>query len=77
MPWDIDSAFKRPGRFDKMIFVAPPDEEAREVIFKLKLSDRPIGNINYSLLVKKTDLYSGADIDNIIEIAQKMYLMKY
>lgn len=40
MPWDVDSALKRPGRFDRLVFVAPPDEEAREQIFRLKLADR-------------------------------------
>ncbi|MGF9820922.1 AAA family ATPase [Brevibacillus agri] len=69
MPWDVDPAFKRPGRFDKMIFVSPPDEEARVTIFRIKLHERPIEQIDYALLAKETDLYSGADIENVVELA--------
>lgn len=69
MPWDVDSAFKRPGRFDKMIFVGPPDVEARAVVFQLKLAERPVENIDYAALAAMTELYSGADIDNVVEVA--------
>lgn len=69
MPWDVDSAFKRPGRFDKAVFVPPPDEAARASIFQLKLAERPIATINYGVLAKATELYSGADIDNVVEVA--------
>lgn len=69
MPWDVDPAFKRPGRFDKMIFIPPPDKEARSVIFRLKLKERPITNIDFELLAGKTELYSGADIENVVESA--------
>ncbi|MFZ5988581.1 MAG: AAA family ATPase [Bacillota bacterium] len=69
MPWDVDSAFKRPGRFDKTVFVPPPDEPARETIFKLKMQERPSENIDFKLLASKTELYSGADIENVVETA--------
>lgn len=69
MPWDVDPALKRPGRFDKSVFVPPPDEEAREIIFELKMNDRPVGKVDYKLLAKKTELYSGADIESIVETA--------
>ncbi|BBK76131.1 MULTISPECIES: ATP-binding protein [Clostridium] len=69
MPWDVDSAFKRPGRFDKIIFVPPPDIKARGKIFELKLKERPVEEINYEVLAKLTELYSGADIDNVVEVA--------
>lgn len=69
MPWDVDSAFKRPGRFDKMVFVPPPDIEARKTIFNLKLKDKPFKEIDIDLLAEMTELYSGADIDNVVEIA--------
>jgi SpoVK/Ycf46/Vps4 family AAA+-type ATPase len=69
MPWDVDPAFKRPGRFDKMIFVPPPDKKARAVIFKLKLQEKPITEMDFELLANKTELYSGADIENVVEAA--------
>lgn len=68
-PWDVDPAFKRPGRFDRMIFVAPPDLEARQTIFQLKLKDRPVEGIDLLKLAELTDLYSGADIENVVELA--------
>jgi SpoVK/Ycf46/Vps4 family AAA+-type ATPase len=69
MPWDVDPALRRPGRFDRLIFVAPPDIAARKEIFKLKLKGRPLENIDYLELAQKTELYSGADIENVVELA--------
>lgn len=69
MPWDVDPAFLRPGRFDKVIFVPPPDELARVEIFRLKLENRPIEEVNLQVLARETELYSGADIENLIELA--------
>lgn len=66
-PWYMDSAFKRPWRFDNIIFVWPPDEKSREEIFKVKLSDKPIWDIDYSLLAKKSVKLSWADIDLVID----------
>ncbi|MEH7356251.1 ATP-binding protein [Neobacillus drentensis] len=75
MPWDVDDAFKRPGRFDKLVFVPPPDREARMAIFELKLHGRPVENgIVYEVLADRTPLYSGADIENIVEIAAEKVL---
>lgn len=69
MPWDVDSAFKRPGRFDKTIFVPPPDEKARVEIFRIKLYEKPVDRINYKTLAKLTELFSGADIESVVENA--------
>ncbi len=68
-PWHLDPAFRRPGRFDRIIFVPPPDEAARESIFKLKLENKPLDKIDYSKIIKITKEYSGADIEAIIDIA--------
>jgi AAA+ superfamily predicted ATPase len=68
-PWHLDSAFRRPGRFDRIVFVAPPDTPARAEIFRLMLKDKPVDSkIDFAHLAKKTDKYSGADIKNIIDI---------
>lgn len=74
MPWDVDTAFKRPGRFDKAIFVSPPDYKARQIIFNLKLKDKPVKNIDYEALSHKTELYSGADIENVVEVATELVI---
>ncbi|MEZ4983143.1 MAG: ATP-binding protein [Saprospiraceae bacterium] len=68
-PWHLDPAFRRPGRFDRIIFVPPPDLEARAAIFKLKLHGKPIGTVDFKTLAGKTETYSGADIEAIIDLA--------
>jgi len=74
MPWDVDSALKRPGRFDQLVFVAPPDEEAREQIFQLKLAGRYCDKIDTRLLASRTEFFSGADIENLCERAAERAL---
>lgn len=73
-PWDVDSALKRPGRFDRLIFVAPPDEKAREQIFNLKLKGRFVENVDTAVLAAKTPFFSGADIANVVELATEYVL---
>jgi transitional endoplasmic reticulum ATPase len=73
-PWNLDAAFRRPGRFDRIIFVPPPDPVTRESILKLKLANKPASNINYSQVAGKTEHYSGADLDAIIDIAIELKL---
>lgn len=73
-PWDVDSALKRPGRFDRLIFVAPPDEKAREQIFNLKLKGRFVENVDTAVLAAKTPFFSGADIANVVELATENVL---
>ncbi len=68
-PWHLDPAFRRPGRFDRIIFVPPPDEPAREAILRIKLKGRPAGEINYGRLLKKTEGFSGADLEAVIDLA--------
>ena len=58
-----------PGRFGKIIFVPPPDVEAREKILKLKLQNKPVDEINYSKILPITQNFSGADMDAVIELA--------
>ena len=70
VPWSIDPAFLRPGRFDRMFFVPPPDREAREAILKYYLQDKPVeGNIDYAALATKTGGFSGADLENLVDRA--------
>ncbi|MCF6299960.1 MAG: ATP-binding protein [Proteobacteria bacterium] len=70
VPWSIDSAFLRPGRFDRMFFVPPPDVQARQGILEQHMIDRPSqDNINYSTLAVKCKGYSGADLYNLVEMA--------
>jgi transitional endoplasmic reticulum ATPase len=71
MPWDVDEAMKRPGRFDRQIFVPPPDAAARQEMFELKLRDVPVGALDTAVLARKAVSFSGADIDGVIEMAKE------
>jgi len=68
-PWNLDPAFRRPGRFDRIIFVPPPDIGSREAILKLKLKNKPTDGVDYAFIAKKSVHFSGADIDALIDIA--------
>ena len=75
-PWDIDSALRRPGRFDRMVTVFPPDLMARKAIFEMYLKGKPVDNIDTDYLAKKTEKLSGADIKFIIESALEYAMEK-
>lgn len=66
-PWDVDSAFRRTGRFDRVFFVPPPDEKAREAIFKLYLHELPIETLDYVTFAKMSVDFSGADIKGVVD----------
>jgi len=70
VPWALDPAFRRPGRFDRVVFIAPPDQDARIDIIKGLLKGRPGGeSINVERIAKNTSGFSGADLMNLIESA--------
>jgi AAA+ superfamily predicted ATPase len=68
-PWHLDPAFRRPGRFDRILFVPPPDQAARAAILRLLLKGKPVGEIDFDALAKKTDGFSGADLKAVIDVA--------
>ena len=68
-PWSVDGAFRRPGRFDRIIFVAPPDEEARIDILKNLLNGKPVGEVDVKKIAAQSEGYSGADLTALIDIA--------
>jgi transitional endoplasmic reticulum ATPase len=73
-PWSIDPALRREGRFGTTIFIPPPDEEAREAILKLHMTNRPVEEIDYLRLAKETKNLSGADLKAVCEIATSIPL---
>jgi SpoVK/Ycf46/Vps4 family AAA+-type ATPase len=68
-PWDVDSALRRPGRFDRMLLVLPPDEDARRAVLRLHLRNRPVESVDLKALAKRTEGYSGADLAHVCETA--------
>lgn len=68
VPWALDSAFRRPGRFDRTIFVPPPDRVARKFILKRALADRPVApGLDLATVVERTSGFSGADLTSLVE----------
>jgi len=62
----LDPAILRPGRIDRMIYVPPPDEEARLKIFEIHTRNMPLAkDVDLKQLAKMTAGYSGADIEGV------------
>jgi len=73
-PWHLDGAFLRPGRFDRIIFVPPPDVGAREEIAKIHAKGKPLVDFNPADIAKRTDGFSGADLRAVFEQATEAAL---
>jgi SpoVK/Ycf46/Vps4 family AAA+-type ATPase len=68
-PWHVDDAFRRPGRFDRVVFVPPPDRDARREILRIHLEGRLQEEIDLTRLADRTKEYSGADLQSIVDVA--------
>ena len=68
-PWHIDPAFRRPGRFDRVLFVPPPDHDSLMEITRLQMKGKPQTEIDYRKIVKKLKGFSGADIKAVVDQA--------
>ncbi len=66
-PWHMDPAFRRPGRFDRIIFVPPPDQEGRKRILDLLLRGMPAEDVDTMTIAKVTEHFSGADLKAVID----------
>ncbi len=73
-PWHVDGALMRPGRFDRVVFVPPPDYEARLAILRIHLRGKPAAEPDLPRLARGTSGYSGADLMGIVEAATEAAL---
>jgi len=73
MPWDVDIALRRAGRFDTTIFIPHPDFEARQKILEIGLKDKPC-NVNTEKLAEMTDGFASAEIIDICDKAARIPL---
>jgi SpoVK/Ycf46/Vps4 family AAA+-type ATPase len=73
-PWDVDQALLRPGRFDRSLFVAPPDQSAREAILRVHLRSKPADELDLPRIAKTTAGLSGADLALICDHATEQAL---
>lgn len=82
-PWDVDSAFIRPGRFGTRVYVGLPDEEARKYMINRrirKINEKGIVGVSPDLdideIVEKTNGYNGADMTNMLDRAEEISALR-
>ncbi len=74
----LDSALLRPGRFDRLIYVPPPDFKARIEILKIHSKGKPLAeDLNLEELAKLTEGYTGADLENLVNTAALISLKEH
>ncbi len=73
----LDSALLRPGRFDKILLIDVPDEKSREKILEVHTKKMPLdASVKIKDLVKKTEGFVGADIENLVRESALIALRK-
>lgn len=68
-PWYLDSALRRPGRFNHLFFVPPPEPTERELILGLKIQGKPQEGLNLKRWAEMTAHFSGADLEQVVRDA--------
>jgi cell division protease FtsH len=61
----LDPALLRPGRFDRQVFVVPPDVKGRIGVLEVHTRDKPLGDVDLALVAQQTSGLTGADLANI------------
>ncbi|MCU0262284.1 MAG: AAA family ATPase [Candidatus Nanopelagicales bacterium] len=75
-PWDVDGALRRPGRFDRAVFVPPPDAPARVDILRMHLAALPVDPaVDVGRLAAATEGFSGADLAHVCRTAAQSALV--
>jgi transitional endoplasmic reticulum ATPase len=70
VPWQLDSAVLRPGRFDEKVYIPLPDFPARRKMLDIYLGKRPVDDaVDLEALANRLEGYSGADIRYICDRA--------
>jgi transitional endoplasmic reticulum ATPase len=72
----VDPALLRPGRFDKLVLIPVPDEATRQKIMEVHTRAMPLDKVDLTALTKRTDGYTGADIENLCREAGLAALRK-
>ena len=61
----LDPALLRPGRFDRQIFVSPPDVAGREEILAVHTRGKPVAQVDLAMIARQTSGLTGADLANL------------
>jgi transitional endoplasmic reticulum ATPase len=73
----LDAALMRPGRFDRILLVDVPDEKSREKILEIHTKKMPLdSSVKMKELIKKTEGFVGADMENLVREAALIALRK-
>ncbi|TMR21703.1 AAA family ATPase [Nonomuraea turkmeniaca] len=75
-PWYIDAAFRRPGRFDQLVFVPPPDAAARAAILRILCRDKPLAEMDFDAVARATEHMVGADLKGVVDRAVEVKLQQ-
>ena len=74
----VDPALLRPGRFDKLLYVPPPDLEARKEILKIHTRKKPLADdVDLDDIAKRTEGYTGADLEALCNTAVMLAIREY
>ena len=77
VPWQLDPAVLRPGRFDERVYSPLPDLPARQKLLEIHLGKRPIAaDVHFADFAQQLDGYSGADIKYICDRAATIPFLK-
>lgn len=82
-PWDIDSAFIRPGRFGTRIYVGLPDADARSYMIESRISKiiskgvvKVSDSISYDSIVRRTEGFNCSDIANLLDRVEEISIFR-
>ncbi|QFG24923.1 AAA family ATPase [Actinomadura sp. WMMB 499] len=75
-PWYLDAAFRRPGRFDRLVFVPPPDAAARAAVLSLLCRKVPLAEMDFRRVAEATDGFAGADLKGVVDVAVEAKLQE-
>ncbi|HSL14244.1 MAG TPA: CDC48 family AAA ATPase [Nitrososphaeraceae archaeon] len=74
----VDAALLRPGRFDRLLYVPPPDRDSRIQIIKIHIKKKPLDDaVNIERLADQTEGYTGADIASLSSAAVMLALREH
>ena len=75
-PWDVDSALRRSGRFERHLYVGMPDEAARIEMIHRAMSGLPVDALRYEEIGKRTQGFSSADVTQVCNLVKDRAIMR-
>lgn len=82
-PWDIDSAFLRPGRFGTRVYIGLPDAPARDYMVRNRMEKirkkgvvAVAGDIDYEAIVEKTEGFNGSDMSEMLDKIEENSILR-